>query len=1248
MWALVAAFSLLLATAFPAAARSRPAVCAAADCPFDGAPQRLTFGTPAETAATAGPAGRSAGGPARRSARLQVVLSGVPRGRRAIVVVTAPDGRRWRTSRSRTFKPRQLGRWTIAGAPLATARGTVFPKYASTVVRIRRGGRGTVRVPYVQVVADSTRVAPEGAVSAVSVSGGVHTVVIRDPRNAVAVGTTLAAGRSKATPQGLLLTVSSVERSGETATITGVQAPLSAIGPQARITVKPKLSLGRGALGGARASAVGPRARAAVQEGTFAQPYKCSSGVRASVRGTMGLEAGSEIGISWGGYLHPLTIKAIAAATVRQSSELTLTVAGKAKCELDVNLLPEDISYTPITFSVGPVPVVITPKLNFRVFAEGSVQGTLSAQARQSLDARVGLEWDGSRLIPIKTLDSRFSFTAPRPDLNATIAGGIGPKLLFDVYDVGGPYLTADGFIRLDVSSTRDPWWRLAGGFRAGAGIKFKVWRFEFDRDKPDLFSKDWTIAQASGAKPPEPVDVTTDRLAGATVGTAYSATLAASDGTRPYRWSVTKGSLPAGLSLNASSGVVSGTPTTSGTAIFTVTVTDSKAKTASRELRMEVAAAALSIGPASLPAGRVRAGYRAELSGTGSIRPYQWSIADGALPAGLSIDGSTGVISGAPTAPGQSSFTVLLRGRDGQQASRAYTIEVTSDALSITTSSLPGATVGAPYGATVLAAGGVAPLSWAVTAGALPDGLAFATDGTFSGSATTAGTATFTVTATDAVGTQASQQLTIVSAYPALSVGEQPQLVSPMAGVPYSGTLSATGGGAPVTWAVTAGALPDGLSLATDGTISGTATTAGSVTFTVTATDRFGQRSQRELAMTVVPAALEVLTRTLPNAISGEDYSAELRARGGRAPYTWSADAMPVGLRLGRDGTVSGRLTGNGRQTFTVEVLDADALRASGTVSLSAVTPQPLRAVSCPTDTFCAASDFDGGVVTWDGSGWSDRVQVSRETSALGADTRALSCATATDCLMVDSTGRTYVMSNGSWSDGPETLPRGLTGMYDTMLSCATTSFCVLAGTTGDTRRAALWEWDGSRWADPVVPGSSSLTMSSVQCLARDNCVATLNSSGWIVRRNGPTWGSPTFTSSPSQMACTPTGKCVIGRDSGGWAFYDGTAWSAERRRPTPPSNPDDRGSGAVRPVTCARTGEFCIFDGIGPDRGLRSLRSWDGSASEAVVTLEATSSIWAASCSSPSLCVVVGSNGTARRWDGTTWHEEGVVAHS
>lgn len=1221
--ALIAALVVLLAAAASAGARGPPGVCGPADCPAVGAPEQLTFGAPLASAAGEGAARRPA---ASRPARLRVTISNVPKGERAIVVVRGPHGRRWRIARARTFHPRVPGRWTVSGQRIVTARGTIFPKHNSTVVRVRRGGRGTVRVPYVQIVANSTRVAQSGAIRSATVSGEVHTVVISDPRSALAVGDTLAAGPAKATPQGLLITVTGVERSGGVATVTGVQAPLSAIGPQARVTVKPRLELGRGALARASAAtAVGPRAQAAVQEGAVAKPYKCEGGVDATIKGSLGLSAGSEIGISWGGFWHPLTIKAIAVARLQQSSNLTLRVAGKAKCDLDVDLLKNDIRYSPLTFSVGPVPVVITPKLNFHVIAEGYVEGAVETEVRQSLDARVGLEWDGSKLIPVKTLDNRSSFTPPRPEVRAGIMGGIGPRLMFDVYSVGGPYLTAEGFVRFDVDSTRDPWWRLAGGFQAGAGIRFQVWRFSFDRNKPDLLYKDWTIAKASGSAPPM---VATSTLPGATAGGAYRATLTSTGGIKPFTWTVTKGSLPAGLALNPSTGVITGTPTTPGSRTFTVTVKDSKAKTGTRELKLDVSAPAPAIAPAALPEATLGLPYRADLQGSGSTAPYRWSVAAGALPAGLSLDAASGVVSGVPTAPGRSDVTVALQGGDGQRATRAYAIEVKAGALSVATEALPGATVEAPYRATLTAAGGIAPLTWTVLAGALPDGIALSADGALTGSATAPGTAAFTVTVTDAVGTQAGRELTIRSAYPALSVGEQP-LLSPMAGQPYSAQLSATGGGAPITWAVTAGDLPDGLSLASDGAISGTATSEGPSTFTVTATDKFAQTAARELTLTVVPNALEVLTATLPRATATIAYSQQLEARGGRAPYEWTrtSGSLPSGLTLAADGTVSGTPGTAGTSTFGVQVRDADGLVASGSVSLTVAgnTPQYLRGVSCPTDAFCVATDVNGGAVTWAGGRWTDRAVISPTRT----DIPAVSCATEEWCLAVDTAGATMIYRDGAWSAGP-----AVTGGLNILkqVSCVTESFCFLAAQARGSGRAALWRWDGSAWSAPVDYEGTQMT--SIQCQTATDCVATLGFAQKVMWWNGSTWSTPSGTtvSWPQQTACTPGGRCVAGGTFGNYAFYDGSAWGASRTAVSQPAYP----------VTCARRGSFCVFSGVGSPS---TVYQWTGSG-EATQGVTSASVVYAASCATASHCVVVGGNGSAHRWDGTRWIDEGVVS--
>ena len=96
------------------------------------------------------------------------------------------------------------------------------------------------------------------------------------------------------------------------------------------------------------------------------------------------------------------------------------------------------------------------------------------------------------------------------------------------------------------------------------------------------------TVAPA----PPVPSITTTSPLPGGTVGTAYSSTIAGSGGTPPYAWSVTNGSLPPGVTLNASTGALSGTPTTAGTFNFTVTLTDNAAQAASTPFALTIAAA--------------------------------------------------------------------------------------------------------------------------------------------------------------------------------------------------------------------------------------------------------------------------------------------------------------------------------------------------------------------------------------------------------------------------------------------------------------------------------------------------------------------------------------------------------------------------------------------------------------------------------------------------------------------------------
>ncbi|MHC4715154.1 MAG: Ig domain-containing protein, partial [Planctomycetota bacterium] len=254
----------------------------------------------------------------------------------------------------------------------------------------------------------------------------------------------------------------------------------------------------------------------------------------------------------------------------------------------------------------------------------------------------------------------------------------------------------------------------------------------------------------------PAPLDITTTSLADGQIDVAYSETLAATGGVTPYSWAVVSGSLPAGLSLNGSTGEISGTPTTGGTSNFTVEVTDSDAPPSTDQQALSIYVPDdLVVTTSSLPNGTVGIGYSQTVAATGGVTPYSWSVVAGALPGGLSLNSSTGEISGTPTTEEVANFTVRATDSntpaDTDDQGLSITIEAGVLPLNITTASLPDGQIGVGYSETMAATGGVTPYSWSIVAGALPAGLSLnSSTGEISGTPTTGGTSNFTVEVTD------------------------------------------------------------------------------------------------------------------------------------------------------------------------------------------------------------------------------------------------------------------------------------------------------------------------------------------------------------------------------------------------------------------------------------------------------------------------------------------------------------------
>lgn len=445
----------------------------------------------------------------------------------------------------------------------------------------------------------------------------------------------------------------------------------------------------------------------------------------------------------------------------------------------------------------------------------------------------------------------------------------------------------------------------------------------------------------------PMPLAITTASLSNGVLGVAYSASLATTGGTGTVSWSVTTGSLPAGLSLNGSS--ISGTPTATGTSTFTVTATDSGTppQTANQSLSITINPK-LAITTTTLPNGVVGTAYSTSLASSGGVGTITWSVATGTLPAGLTLS-AAGAISGTPTTAGNSSFTAQAKdsGTPQQTVQQAFSVTIYAG-LTITTTSLPNGTVNSTYSATLTSAGGTGTATWSVSQGTLPSGLNLSSTGVISGTPATSGLSSFTVSVTDSSSPpQTKTQALSLTISPVLSITTT-SLPAGTVGTSYSQNIQTSGGTLPISWSVSAGSLPAGLSISGNslgvGVLSGIPTTSGSSTFTVTAKDSStpAVSVNQQLTLVINNPPLSITTTTLPNGTVNTAYSETLQASGGTPPYTWTVatgSTLPSWLTLSGSGTswtLSGTPTAAAVATFSLTVTDSSVPSQSQTQALT------------------------------------------------------------------------------------------------------------------------------------------------------------------------------------------------------------------------------------------------------------------------------------------------------------------------
>ena len=427
-------------------------------------------------------------------------------------------------------------------------------------------------------------------------------------------------------------------------------------------------------------------------------------------------------------------------------------------------------------------------------------------------------------------------------------------------------------------------------------------------------------------------------------------------------------GALPSGVTLGTD-GTLSGTPKFGSTGSYpiTITATDSSNNSSTQDFTLTVSASVPVFTSTTSTSFAEHTAGTFSVTATGNT-PITFTET-GSLPSGVTL-GSDGTLSGTPAFGTAGSYPITITATDAatNTSTQDFTLTVTAVGPSFTSAPSTSFAEGTS-GTFSVTADGDTPITFTET-GALPSGVTLGTDGTLSGkpASATAGSYPITITATDSNSNTSTQDFTLTVTASAPVFTSAPS-ISFAEGA--SGTFSVTADGdTPITFTET-GSLPSGVTLGSDGTLSGTPATgtAGNYPITITATDSNNSTSTQDFTLTV-SASVPVFSSAASTGFAENTAGTFSVTADGDTPITFTESGpLPSGVTLGTDGTLSGKAAfgtaGSYPITITATDKNSNTSTQAFTLTVTASAPVFTSASSISfaegaSDTFSVTADGD------------------------------------------------------------------------------------------------------------------------------------------------------------------------------------------------------------------------------------------------------------------------------------------------